>query len=60
MFDTTAAALDALAEAELRNRAALRRLADHRDAIADLRLFPHRHNGIPDGADLTKIREPKP
>ena len=32
MFDTTAAALDALAEAELRNRAALRRLADHQAA----------------------------
>lgn len=58
--DPTAAALDALAEAELRNRAALRRLADHQAATANLRLWPHRHNGIPDGPDPTKIREAKP
>ena len=57
--DPTAAALDALAEAELRHRAAMQRLADHQAATANLRMWPHPLTTL-DGLDAKKIRETKP
>lgn len=58
--DNLTAAIQRMNEADQRHREALERLQRHQAATANLRMFPHRRSGIPDGPDPTKISEAKP
>lgn len=59
-LDELNAAIQRMNEADQRHREALDRLQQHQAATNNLRMFPHRRDGIDRGPDLTKIRSDKP